>query len=287
MNQKNYPDPDIPADEAWAEMKQLLHATPGNTPPRKIGKSNLLKPFVYAGTGMLIVSFVTYFLLKQKPEKQQTAITYHSQNKPIKDSLSDGTIIFLDKNSSLVEVSGTNKGSAISIKGAAYFPEISSNPLKPERIRVGSLELMPRNAGIYLSYDSVSEMSLIYVQSGIADVKANGEKIKLNVGEAIQYDEKTKQIQLKQKMNVNKFSYATMIFEFNDSPLQEAVESIEKAYGVTFEIENKKLYACRITTRFDNKSLKEVLDVMAYTLNFEYTLDQKTKRVIISGNGCE
>jgi transmembrane sensor len=286
MNQKNYPDPDIPADEAWTEMKQLLHTSPGNIPPRKIGKTNLLKPFVYAGTGMLIVSIVTYFLLKQKPEKQQAVITYQSQNKPIKDSLSDGTIIFLDKNSSVVEFSGTIKESAISIKGAAYFPEISNN-LKPRRIRVGSLELRPTNVGLYLSYDSISEMSLVYVQSGIADLEANGEKIKLNVGEAIQYNEKTKQIELKQKVNVNKFSYATMIFEFNDTPLQEAVESIEKAYGVTIEIENKKLYACRITTRFDNKTLKEVLDVMAYTLNFEYTLDEKTKRVLISGNGCE
>ena len=286
MNQKNYPDPDIPADEAWAEMKQLLHASPGNTPPRKIGKPNILSPFVYAGTGILLVAFATYFVLKQKPQKQQAAITFRSQNKPLKDSLSDGTIIFLDKNSSVDELTGTNKESAISIKGAAYFSGISNNQ-KPQRIRVGSLKLMPTHAGIYLSFDSASMMSLVYVQSGTAEVEANEEKIKLNVGEAIQYNEKTKQIELKQKVNVNKFSYATMIFEFNDTPLQEAVESIEKAYGVTIEIENKKLYACRITTRFDNKSLKEVLDVMAYTLNFEYTLNEKTKRVLISGNGCE
>ena len=287
MNKKNYPEPDIPADEAWAEMKQMLSVSPGHTHPGKTGSLSPRNIFLYAGPGLLIVSLVAYFLIKQKAETQPTATIHYSQDKPLKDSLSDGTVVFLDRKSTVSEVKGTNKEKLITIKGAAYFQNITSDNHAPTRLRVGSLDVLPTNAEVYLSFDTVLLVSFVHVQSGTAVVDANGEKLTLTAGEAVQYDEKTKHVKNRQQANANLFSYATMVFEFNDTPLQVAAESIEKAYGVSVVIENKKLYNCRITTRFDNKSLKEVLDIMAYTLNFEYHLDEKNKFVLITGKGCE
>lgn len=76
------------------------------------------------------------------------------------------------------------------------------------------------------------------------------------------------------------------IFEFSNTPFKEATGFIEKAYGVTIIINNDKLYNCTITTRFDNKSLEEILDILGYTLTFEYSIDKNKNQVIISGDGC-
>jgi hypothetical protein len=76
------------------------------------------------------------------------------------------------------------------------------------------------------------------------------------------------------------------IFEFSNTPFKEAVGFIEKAYGVTIIINNNKLNNCTITTRFDNKSLEEILDILGYTLAFEYSIDKNKNQVIISGDGC-
>ena len=76
------------------------------------------------------------------------------------------------------------------------------------------------------------------------------------------------------------------IFEFSNTPFKEAAGFIEKAYGVTIIIENNKLDHCKITTRFDNKSLEEILDILGYTLAFEYSIDKNKNQVIISGDGC-
>ena len=87
-------------------------------------------------------------------------------------------------------------------------------------------------------------------------------------------------------MDPNLFSYANRIFEFHDTPFKEATGFIEKAYGVKIVTENNNLYNCRITTKFDNKSIEEILDILAYTLSFEYTFDEKNKQVLITGDGC-
>lgn len=76
------------------------------------------------------------------------------------------------------------------------------------------------------------------------------------------------------------------IFEFSNTPFKEAAGFIEKAYGVKIIIENNKLDHCKITTRFDNKSLEEILDILGYTLAFDYSIDKNKNQVIISGDGC-
>jgi len=91
---------------------------------------------------------------------------------------------------------------------------------------------------------------------------------------------------IKQKADVNLYSYATRIFDFTDTPLKVAAAAIEKTYGITILFENQKLYRCRITTRFDNKTLKEMLDIMAYTLKFKYYINEKSRQVFVTGYGC-
>jgi len=81
--------------------------------------------------------------------------------------------------------------------------------------------------------------------------------------------------------------HGTIAFEFNNTPFKEAAGFIEKAYDVKIIVNNPKLYNCTITTRFDNKSLEEILDILGYTLAFDYKIDKKRKQVIISGDGCD
>jgi hypothetical protein len=80
-------------------------------------------------------------------------------------------------------------------------------------------------------------------------------------------------------------NYINKVFEFNNTPFKEAAGYIEKAYGVTIVLKGNFNH-CTITTRFDNKPLNEILDILAYTLAFEYTIDEKNRQVTISGDGC-
>jgi hypothetical protein len=177
---KNYPEPDIPVENAWDSMKQLLQQAPAPPASHSVsGKGKLLAKIIAATGSVVIVSSIIYMIATQKDKKEKpapTGITSVKEAAPGTDTLADGS--------------------------TAYF------------------------------------------------------------------------------------DYTNKVFEFSNMPFKDAVAYIEKAYGVKFIINNNKLYNCTITTRFDNKSLEEILDVLGYTLAFEYEIDKTKNQVTISGDGC-
>jgi hypothetical protein len=173
----NYPEPDIPVEDAWNSMKQLLQQAPAAPASKSVlGKSKLLTKIIAATGSVVIVSTIIYMMAIPK-EKPETA--------------------------GAIPVSETRHQTDTLTNGATADPDSASK-----------------------------------------------------------------------------------VFEFNNMAFREVATYIEKAYGVKFIIKNSKLYNCTITTRFDNKSLEEILDVLAYTLAFEYELDKIKNQVTISGDGC-
>ncbi|OQP42806.1 hypothetical protein A4H97_11640 [Niastella yeongjuensis] len=72
--------------------------------------------------------------------------------------------------------------------------------------------------------------------------------------------------------------------EFESTPFKNVAEHMEKEFDIKIILKGN-VGERRITTRFDSVTLKQMLDVMAYTLAFEYKIDKGNKQVTISGNG--
>lgn len=173
----NYPEPDIPVEDAWNSMKHLLQQAPAAPASKSVlGKSKLLTKIIAATGSVVIVSTIIYMIATQKEKPETDRAMPVNETRHPTDTLTNGAIAHADS--------------------------------------------------------------------------------------------------------------ASKIFEFNNLPFREVAAYIEKAYGVKFILKNNKLYNCTITTRFDNKSLEEILDVLAYTLAFEYEIDKIKNQVTISGDGC-
>ena len=173
----NYPQPDVPVEDAWNSMQQLLQQAPApSTPKSALGKGKLLAKIIAATGSVVIVSFVIYMAAANKETSETQQMKQTTEALPRRDTLSDGSIAYIDS--------------------------------------------------------------------------------------------------------------ANKVFEFSSMPFGKVAASIGKAYGVKFIIKNSKLESCTITTRFDNKSLEEILDVIAFTLGFDYEIDKTKNQVTISGDGC-
>lgn len=173
----NYPEPDIPVENAWNSMKHLLQQTPAAPASKSVlGKSKLLTKIIAATGSVVIVSTIIYMIATQKEKPETTEAVPVSETRHSPDTMANGAIAPADSTSK--------------------------------------------------------------------------------------------------------------VFEFNNLPFRDVAAYIEKVYGVKFIVKNSKLYNCTITTRFDNKSLEEILDVLAYTLTFEYEIDKTKNQVTISGDGC-
>jgi ferric-dicitrate binding protein FerR (iron transport regulator) len=292
-NGNGYPEPDVPVEAAWDNMKQLLQyvpAVPAAKSRFRFGKGGNISPFLAGAATAITVSVISVLIYviaikKEKPASSQ--ILYNSDPVPRTDTLQDGTVAYLDIHSSLSVTNPAEKDKRITLnKGGCYFRQINNNSTNRWQLQVASVAVLPNNASLYVSVDSVTGIAVVQVQSGNAEIQMGKQKLLLTTGELVQINTRQSLVPAKQKLNPNLFSYANKVFEFSNTPFKEAAGLIGKAYGVKIVLKNNNLDNCTITTRFDNKSLEEILDILGYTLSFEYKIDKKKNQVIISGDGC-
>lgn len=285
MKTGGYPNPDVPADQAWKQMQELMQAHP----PAEGGvarKTVLRKMFAY-GSAALVVGTVLFFLMQNTGKTLPAKKTSHSsQARPVRVILPDSLIAFLNSHSRLVLTEDAHRNVVAQLYGSVYFDALASTGAVGP-ITAGRLKIFPSKAAFYITYDSSLDLSTIDVSAGMVALNTSNTSYQLQAGESLSYHGKTGEIGTRQKTDVNQYSYATLVFEFSDTPLSEALSTLENAYGFRILMGNEKMKKCRITTRFDHKSMKEVLDIMAYTLNFSYTIDEPARTVSLKGEGCE
>ncbi|MCS3797380.1 DUF4974 domain-containing protein [Niastella sp. OAS944] len=173
----SYPEPDVPVEDAWHNMKQLLQQAPAPSASKSgLGKGKLLGKIIAATGSVVIVSAVIYMIATKKETPETPPVKQTIEATPHRDTLPDGSVAYFDS--------------------------------------------------------------------------------------------------------------AHKVFEFSAMPFGKVTSYIGRAYGVKFILKNSKIENCTITTRFDNKSLEEIMDVIAFTLAFEYEIDKTKNQVIISGDGC-
>lgn len=286
---KSYPEPDVPVQEAWSSMKELLGYAPAVPAAHSGFKSRMGKGAgkLMMGAGVVVIaSVVTYFVTAKKQLPPSLKVTYVSDLYPAVDTLADGTIAFLDTLSSIAVTTQAANEKQITIdNGGCYFRQLNKNAAAPWQLKVGPVQIVPTNANIYVSLDTIAAVAVVQLQTGSAGLQMGEKKMHIAAGESVRFNTRKAALQNRQKINPNTFSYASKIFEFSSTPFKEAVGYIEKAYGVNIILKGN-FDNCTITTRFDNKPLTELLDILAYTLAFDYKIDEKKKQVLISGDGC-
>jgi Domain of unknown function (DUF4974) len=77
------------------------------------------------------------------------------------------------------------------------------------------------------------------------------------------------------------------VFSFTNSPLKEVAVVLSRAYKVNIQLENSTIGECRITGQFDHLPIKNVLEIIAATLNITFTIQQQGKVIYLNGKGCE
>jgi transmembrane sensor len=74
-------------------------------------------------------------------------------------------------------------------------------------------------------------------------------------------------------------------FNFNDAPIAEIFEALNKAYGVEIVYDEETLKNCNLTTSLNNETLFEKLDILCEAIGATYKVIDA--QVIISSKGCD
>jgi transmembrane sensor len=266
----------------WSEIQLAL----GKNKPQTTVRSLLINRYTVAACfiGLIVILFFVVSKKKSVVTDAGQRVTEIRADSLQNIVLPDNSSVSMTKKSSIHYDSSFNLSHrSIRLEGESYF-KITHNALQPFIITIGALSI--KVIGTAFNVCPVVEHNRIEVQveSGIVQMLSPAGTIIVKKEQTGIYNTVNHELRVAEGIDPNSMSYATKSFLFRDLPLSVVCNYLEKSFNTRIQFDEKVFNECRITAQFDNSPLNYILDVIAATINFKYTI--KNNQVFIQGKGC-
>jgi transmembrane sensor len=261
----------VDEDAAWKRFQKRI----GETKPvlRSMDRYRWLRIaallVLFAGAGLIVYRFLN----SGGPLPMHMART---TTNVLRDTLPDGSVVTLNKNSS-ISYPDRFKGDSrtVTLQGEAFF-QVTPNKKKPFLITVNDVTI--KVVGTSFNVRSEKGSTEVIVETGIVQVIKNNKMVELKPKEKImvrpQDSVLTKTTEEDRLYNY----YRTKEFICDNTPLWKLIEVLSEAYQVDIVLSRPGLRNLQLTTTFNNESLDRILEIISETFNLQVV---KTKNGII------
>jgi len=245
----------VDENRAWEKFQQKIH--PGLGRPASFGWAKIAAAVIV----LLGIGFLTYWTLNNRVKEKTVA----AQQAPLNDILPDGSVVTVNKGSSISYPSKfKGKTRPVALKGEAFF-NVTPNKQKPFIISINDVEITV--VGTSFNVKNINGNTEVVVESGIVRVTKSGKTVELKAHEKL-LTEAQDSVMVKEESKDQLYKYyRTKEFVCDDTPLWKLVQVINEAYNSHVVIGNPALKDATITTTFYNESLDQVLNVISITFN--------------------
>lgn len=238
---------------------------------------------------VLGIGLLAYF--EKSPEPLMTSTSLAWVEKTTKNGqratfeLMDGSKVHLNAGSTLSfpeDFEGDIR--EVHLVGEAFF-EVKRDTKKPFIVKSGNIETTVLGTSFNIkSYKN--EPDQVTVATGKVKVSSTSN----GLTDAVFLEPQQQAIfdQSLEKKNVDLEPYLAWrdkVLHFDRLALSEAVPILERWYGVSISIENEDVLKCKISGKYKNESLVNVLHSMEYILGIDYQF-QKERSLLIRGGSC-
>jgi len=194
------------------------------------------------------------------------------------DTLSDGSVITLNKNSVLEYPSRfQNKQRLVVLaKGEAFF-NVTPDRNKPFLIKSGIMLI--RVVGTSFNVKLRNGNVEVIVETGKVQVSKGESHIYLKPGEKITVSKNSAALKKEITPDLLYNYYRTKTFVADDTPLWRMVQVLNEAYDTKIVIHNPAIKNLPLNTTFKNESLDEILTVISRT--FKITVEKKQDQILL------
>lgn len=253
-------------------------------PKRSLGRNLLIK---YAAAIFLLVSStfgILYFSQteKNKQDDSQALVPGYvlRENKPgqkTKIFLPDGSIAYLNSSSSIKYLSGfIGDERRVLLEGEAFF-EVAKDKSKPFIVESRTIETVALGTAFNVNAfnDShVIRVSLVEGEVRVNQMGNNGKTVILNPGRELVVVPDTRSF-LEIPFNLEDvIGWKEGKLVFNHSTIDEVSQKLERWYGVQIQIKGKVPENWKVTTVYEDQTLKNVLTDLQYSKKFAYEIDE-------------
>jgi transmembrane sensor len=270
-------------DAAWKKLKAEIDAQSSRTAPVKRNYS-----WTAAAGVILLVGIASLLWFMRDGENTIQTMTVASAAEVINDTLPDGSLISLNKNSQLSYPSSFNgEQREVTLNGEAFF-DVSHDAEHPFVIHTEMMDVKVLgtsfNVRAYPGGDSVH----VSVNTGKVQCMAGRDTVIIMPGEYAVYTKGNRSIRKGQEDNPNRSAYRDRIFRFNNTSLGVAVQQLNDAYGCNIVLENEALKTCTftITKVFNNEPVGNIIEAIEVIFP-EITSHQEGNTITLDGPACK
>jgi transmembrane sensor len=266
---------DVDEDLAWLRFRERVQKT--ERPITPLFNGRFFRILRIAAAVAIVAGGGWYAYLISVKERTTRQIAVHSGAQTLVDTLPDGSVVTLNRSSSIryAESFTAGKTRQVTLDGEAFF-EVKPDKNKPFLIRAD--EVVVRVVGTSFNVKSSAQKTEVVVESGLVEVSKNEQKLKIKPREMVtvlkDHDELVKQ------KNEDLFYnyYKTKKLVCNDTPLWKLVQILNETYHADITVSQaRENYT--IHTTFEGKTLDEILNIIGQTFNI--TIVRNDSRIIL------
>lgn len=193
------------------------------------------------------------------------------------DTLPDGSVITLNKHSSLSYAGAYNKKKReVSLQGEAFF-HVQPDKSKPFVVEVNGITVTV--TGTSFNIKSIGGTTEVIVETGSVQVSNQRQKIALTPKEKVVVAHPDSALTRENVTDHLYTYYRDKVFVCDRTPVWKLVQVLNEAYDVNIVIESKEKRQLPLTATYNNESLDRILDLVAQSLDL--TVTHENSRIIL------
>ncbi|WP_020529085.1 FecR family protein [Flexithrix dorotheae] len=244
---------------------------------------------IAASIALIISAIGFYFIISLSDNSENLVKLENNLQRAKTVLLSDGSSIILSPNSSLEYAQTFNQTNReVHLKGEAFF-EISKNPQKPFVVYTAHLATRVVGTSFSISAGENSDKTSVSVVTGKVAVVTGNESSAilenfqsgelLGENEGIVFHEKGSALE---RFTFSKHPMGLLNFE--NAPILEVFNILEKNYGVDIKVDETKLESCSLNASLIDMPLQKKIDLICIAINYQYKIEGNI--ITLKGEGC-
>lgn len=265
---------EVDEEAAWQRFRTRIHNPQEQAvvrPLRSTGWWRIAALFIV----ILGVAFFAYTWLTREAPVQELSL--RTIDKPLSDTLSDGSVVVLNKHSA-ISYPSRFKGDTrtIALQGEAFF-KVTPNKEQPFVVQVNDVTI--KVLGTSFNVRSEGGETEVIVETGVVQVSRGGKTVELRPKEKVLVQQNDTSLVKAAETEALYNYYRTREFVCDNTPLWKLVEVLNEAYDARIVIDRTALRNLPLTTTFSDESLDHILEVIAITFDITVTREGDTIRL--------
>ena len=282
----------VDVDSAWTRISERITQYDETEEGRKgSGRLKRLPLTRYlAGAAAMILLLFGIYVVFQWISKSKTMVEIVASDQIVRDTLPDGSLITLNKDSRLViQQRFAQNRREMNLAGEAYF-QVLHDPARPFVINCERAKIIVMGTSFNVNGYAGKETS-VYVDEGMVFFctidEQNGDTagIRLSTGMKGVLPEGSSVPETAIGASADELFWLDKRLVFRDTGLKDVFDKLRSKYNIIIKVSDTLIYNCRLTATFTSESPDQILQIIAET--FDLTMIKEKENYLFRGNGCK